>query len=76
MKDGGGEGGYCVLDISDGHWESNCRIRSVMRLGGILCSSRHRVKKVRFSAENSTFHLSRTLFLEGPNYVKIFFLIS
>ena len=31
--------------------------------------SRHRVKKVRFPLKNSIFHLSRTFFLEGPNYV-------
>ena len=32
--------------------------------------SRHRVKQVRFLLKNSTFHLNRTLFLEGPNEVK------
>ena len=34
--------------------------------------SRTRVKKVRFLLKNNTFHLSRTLFWESPNYVNNF----
>ena len=64
-------GGSCVLDISDGHWASNCRIGSELSLDGHLYSSLsnfvHDVasKKYVFLMKNSTFHLRRTLFFGG-----------
>ena len=79
---GGGEGGSCVLDISDGHWASNCRIGSDVSLEGNLRSSWsnfvHDIasKRYVFLLKNSTFHYHRSLFLEGPNNVKKMFLIS
>ena len=77
-EDGGGEGGYCVLDILDGHWASIRRTGSVMTLEGDLCSSwSHLVQDVAskmyvFQLENSMVHEIRTLMLEGPNFVKFF----
>ena len=73
------ERGSCVLDISDGHWASICRTRSVMSLGGNLClpwlNFVHDIASKRyvfFFLKNRTFHLNRTLFSEGPNKVKKF----
>ena len=57
----------CVLDISDGHWVTHCRSGSVMSFDGNFASKRY-----CFQLKNSTFHLSRTFFLEGPNSVKNF----
>ena len=74
----GGEGGSCVIDISDGHWASSLPSGSVMILDDHLCSSWsnfvHDVasKRYVFLLKN-TFHPSRTLLLEGPNYVKNYF---
>ena len=70
-RERGGGGGARVLDISDGHWASICRIESEVSLEGHLCSSFsnfvHDVasKRYVFLLENSTFHLSRTLLLAG-----------
>ena len=64
----GGKGGYCVLDISDGHWVSNCRIASDVSLESNFCSSWsnfvHDIasKRYVFLLKNSTFHLSKTPF--------------
>ena len=72
-KERGGEGGSCVLDILYGVWASICRMGSVMSLGCHLCSSwsnfGHDIasRKYVFQLKNSTFHLHRTHFLEGPN---------
>ena len=72
-EEGGGEGGSRVLDISDGQRASIRRTGSVMTLEGDLCSSMSNfvdhfaLKRCVFLLENSTFHLSRTLLLEGPN---------
>ena len=77
-RGGGGEGGSRVLDISDGHWASNCRIGCVMTLEGDLCSSMSNLvdhfasKMYVFQLENSMVHEIRTLMLEGPNFVKFF----
>ena len=70
---GGGKGGYCVRDISDGQWASISQIGSVISLGDHLGSSWSNFvhgtasKKRVFHMKNSTFHLRRTLLLEGPN---------
>ena len=75
---GCGKGGYCVLDISDGHWASHCQIGSVMISGSHFCSSwsnfvdHFASKRYAFLLKNSTFHQIRTLMLKGPNFVKFF----
>ena len=67
-----------VLDFSDGHCASICRIGSEVSLEGNLCSSWsnfvHDIASTRYAflLKNSTFHQIRTLFLEGPNLVKFF----
>ena len=65
---GGGEGGSCVLDMSDGQWASNLRSGSVMSLGCHLCSSWsnfvHDIASKRF-----VFQLSKALFTKvGPSF--------
>ena len=60
----GGEGGTCVLDISDGHWASISRIGSVMSVGDHLGSS--------WSNFVHDIAPNRTSCWQGPNKWKIF----
>ena len=77
-REGGGEGGSRVLDISDGQRARVGRTGSEVSLEGDLCSSWSNfvddvaLKMYVFQLENSMVHEIRTLMLEGPNFVKFF----